>query len=77
MLLLLLSLLTRFFFVGLSLEANGGFLLREMMGENVILRVILSSSLFFALWLILLEAWNMECKRPISVDSCSLQRVPS
>jgi hypothetical protein len=39
--------------------------------------VISSSSLFFALWLILLEAWNMECKRPISVDSCSLQRVPS
>ena len=29
MFLLLLSLLTRFFFVGLSLEANGGFLLRE------------------------------------------------
>ncbi len=43
---------------GLSLEANGGFLLREMKGENVILRVISSLSLFFALLLISSEAWK-------------------
>jgi hypothetical protein len=58
----------RFFFVGLSLEADGGFLLRGMMGENVILRVILFSSLFFALWLTSSEAWKNEWERPISVE---------
>ncbi len=35
MLLMLLLLLTRCFFVGLSLGVNGGFLLREKMVENL------------------------------------------
>jgi hypothetical protein len=59
MLLLLILLLTCFFFVGLLLEANGEILLRGM-GENVILRVISSSSVFFKLWLMLSEAWKSE-----------------
>ena len=57
--------------------ANGVLLVLGMMGEKEILRLILSLSLFFMLWLILSEAWKMEWERPILVDLCLLGVVPS
>ena len=70
---LLKSLLTRCFFVGLSLEANRRFPLRGMMGENEILLVMSFGSLEAALQMMVPGALKMVWEQPIVVDPTSLE----